>query len=441
MGAEMNFPAKFAEPAWPRWGAFRHPSFTVIWTASIVLNIGNAMFDTSSAWLMTSLNADPMAVSLVQVATALPVVLFTLPAGVLADTIDSRRLLIAVQVSGAALMAILATLTSLSRVTPAGLLLAIFLSSASLSLGAPAWLSITPLLVRRRELDGAAAANGVGHNIGRAAGPTLGGLAIGALGIAGPFWIACAACLVAVAALLWWRPPARRLPSERFSVAVRAGLRYAAGSRHLRATSMRGVAFFIFASASWALLPLVARNQIAQGPICYGVLMSAIGAGAIGGSLALNSLRRGLRPDGILVLATIGAALALVLFAVARAPVLAASASLIAGASSAMVLASLYASLQISLPEHLRARGLAIFLSAFFAALTLGSLVWGRIAAMGGLPLAYFLAAAGILLAIPLARRWKLIRVAEFDPVQATPTLSSVGLTLDPNEPRGWRSI
>jgi len=80
-------------------------------------------------------------------------------------------------------------------------------------------------------------------------------------------------------------------------------------------------------------------------------------------------------------------------------------------------------------------------LSAFFAALTLGSLVWGRIAAMGGLPLAYFLAAAGILLAIPLARRWKLIRVAEFDPVQATPTLSSVGLTLDPNEPRGWRSI
>jgi MFS family permease len=106
-----------------------------------------------------------------------------------------------------------------------------------------------------------------------------------------------------------------------------------------------------------------------------------------------------------------------------------------------MVLASLYASLQISLPEHLRARGLAIFLSALFAALTLGSLVWGRIAAMGGLPLAYFLAAAGILLAIPLARRWKLIRVAEFDPVQATPTLSSVGLTLDPNEPRGWRSI
>jgi MFS family permease len=422
MDIEMNCSAKFREPAWPRWGAFRSAPFTIIWAASIVLNISNAMFDTSSAWLMTSLDADPTVVSMVQVAAAFPVVLFTLPAGVLADMFDSRRLLIAVQIAAAGLIAILATLVSLNRVTPALLLSATFLLSAGLSLGAPAWLSITSLLVSQRELDGAIAANGVGHNIGRAAGPTLGGLAIGGFGIAGPFWVNCVACLITVAALLWWRPPARRLSSERFAVAVSTGLRYAANSRQLRAASMRAIAFFLFASASWTLLPLMARNQVAQGPICYGVLLSAIGVGAIGGSLGLSWLKVRLGADRVVLIATLGAALGLVLFGAAYNPALAMCASFVAGASSAMVLASLYASIQASLPERVRARGLSIFLTVFFAALTVGSLMWGRIAGTEGLPAAYFLAAVGILLAIPLTWRWKLIGVIELDPPSTIPT-------------------
>jgi MFS family permease len=285
LSTEVNFSAMLAKPVPSRLGAFGHPAFAAIWTASTILNIGTAMFDTGSAWLMTSLNADPMAVSLVQVAAGLPIVLFTLPAGALADIIDSRWILIAVEIAIIVVIAAFAMLVSFGLATPAVLLLTIFLLSAGFSLTAPARLSITPLLVTRAELDSAIAANGVGYNISRAVGPALAGLVITGFGIAAPFWPDGFGNLVLIAALLWWRSPRKpteRPPAERLTSAVRAGLRFAANSRNLRAILIRTMAFFPFACASWALLPLVARSQMTQGPECYGTLLSMIGAGAIG---------------------------------------------------------------------------------------------------------------------------------------------------------------
>jgi MFS family permease len=110
-----------------RWGAFGHMAFAVIWTASIISNIGTAMFDTASGWLITSLNADPLAVSLVQVAVSLPLFLFTLPAGALADVIDARRLLIVVELVIVVISAIFAGLVSFGFATPFGLLATTFL--------------------------------------------------------------------------------------------------------------------------------------------------------------------------------------------------------------------------------------------------------------------------------------------------------------------------
>jgi hypothetical protein len=108
------------------------------------------------------------------------------------------------------------------------------------------------------------------------------GLSHHRIGIAAPFWLDGFGNLVLIAALLWWRSPrkpAERPPAERLTSAVRAGLRFAANSRNLRAILIRAMAFFPFACASWALLPLVARSQMTQGPECYGTLLSMIGAG------------------------------------------------------------------------------------------------------------------------------------------------------------------
>jgi MFS family permease len=408
---DLDPSATLMEPAPSRWGPFSDAAFTAIWTASLVMNIGNAMFDTSSAWLMTSLNANPMAVSLVQVAASLPIFLFTLPAGALADIIDSRRFLIAAEIATIAVIAVFATLVLLSLATPGALLLTTFLLSAGISLTGPAWLSITPLLVNRPELDGAIAANGVGYNISRALGPALAGLVIGGIGIAAPFWIDGAGYLVMIATLLWWRSPRRSaesLPAERLTSAVRTGLRYAANNRHLRATLIRAVAFAPFASAYWALLPLIARHQMVQGPEFYGIMVGALGVGATAGSFALTWLKAKIGPDRVVALGTLATAFALVLFGSARDPFVALSACIVAGASWTVVVTSLYVSAQVALPDWVRGRGLAILLAAIFGAMTVGSIGWGHIAGVEGLRIAHFVAAAGAMLAIPLTWRWKL---------------------------------
>ena len=345
-----------------RWGAFGSVAFTVIWTASVMSNVGTAMFETASGWLITSLDANPMTVSLVQVAVSFPVFLFTLPAGALADVIDSRRLLIAVEFAILAVSVIFAGLVSLDLATPALLLATTFLLGVGGALTSPAWGATTPLLVPKEDLDSATALNGVGFNVGRAAGPALGGLVIAAAGIAVPFWIFAASNAVIIAALIWWRKPrkaAESLPAERLVSAVRTGVRHAVNNQYLRATLMRVVAFFPFASAYLALLPLLARHEISGGPQTYGILLGAIGIGAVGGSLALRWLKDELGPDRLVATGSLGAAFALILFGLSHEPITAICACLLGGASWTVVLTKLYVSAQIALPDWARGRGLA----------------------------------------------------------------------------------
>jgi MFS family permease len=391
--------------------AFRHRAFTVVWIATVVSNIGSWMYNAAAGWLMVSLNGDALMVSLVQVANNLPMFMFALAAGALADIFDKRRFLIWVEAATTLLSAVFAALVALGHVTPATLLLFMFLIGVGGALSAPAWQSVVPLLVPAQDLAPAVAANSVGINISRAIGPALAGSIIGLAGIAAPFWVNALSNLGVIGALLWWRAPrgdASRLPAEGFVGAMQTGFRHARHNPFLRATLLRAVAFFLFASAYWALLPLVAHNRISGGPSLYGVLLGAIGAGALGGAFVLPWLKSRLGPDRMVAAATAGTAVSLVLFGLARTPAVAVAASFLAGACWIAVLANLNVSAQVALPDWVRGRGLAIFVTVFFGAMTLGSVVWGELADIAGLPLAHFIAALGALLAIPLTWRWKL---------------------------------
>jgi MFS family permease len=178
---------------------------------------------------------------------------------------------------------------------------------------------------------------------------------------------------------------------------------------------IRAIAFFVFGSAYWALLPLVARTQIVGGPALYGVLLGAIGAAAVGTAFVLRRLREKLGADSLVAAASLGTALATALFGLARHPATAIAASLIAGASWIAAVSSLNVSAQVALPEWVRGRGLAMYVTVMFGALTIGSAIWGEVAVILGLPAALILAAVGAMFGIPLTWRWKLQTGASVD--------------------------
>jgi MFS family permease len=406
------------------WTPFRHPAFTILWTATVVASIGTWMYNAACAWLMTSLSPNPLLVALVQVANALPMVLFAIPAGALTDIVDRRRLLVVAETATTALSAVFAVLVALGLVTPSVLLLFMFLIGAGSALDAPAWQAIVPELVPKQDLAPAIAANGVGVNVSRAIGPAVGGALTATGGVVVPLWINAISNLATVGALLWWHPPRKarsQIPAERFWRAIRTGWRYGSNSRPLRATAVRTAAFLVFASAYWALLPLVARHQIGGGPGAYGVLLGCIGLGAIVGAAALSPLRAKLGPDRVMAAATAGTVLALVLFGLARDLTTALVASLVAGVSWVAALATLNVSAQLALPDWVRGRGLALYVTVVFASMSLGSALWGQVATTLGLPAAHFLAGLGALVAIPVTWRCKLQFGAEVD---LTPALS-----------------
>ena len=412
MTTELNLDPKTPSSAEPRWGLLGNSAFMVILIATSLSSIGLAMFDTGSAWMMTSLNPSPRLVSAVQVATTLPLFLLTLPAGALTDVVDPRRLLIVTQTLAVAISIAFAAAASAGLAGPTSLLTTSFLMGMCGALAAPAWLLITTLLVRTAELDSAIAIDTAGYNVARAIGPAIAGYAIAKLSIAVPFWGCCVGNLALLAALIWWRAPRRpkeTLPAERLISAMTTGVRYVRYSREMDATLIRAIAFFPFASAYLALLPLVARSQgRGDGAEVYGQLMAAVGVGSIVATFALNWLKRRLGANGQAALGAIGTVVSLFLLAAAREPVLAFVASFISGAASIVALTTFFVSAQVSLPQWVRGRGLAIFLTVFFGALTLGSAVWGEVATAKGVPFALYCAGVGTLIGLALTWAWKL---------------------------------
>ncbi len=401
----------------PMLGAFAHPAFAIVWTASTCALIGIAMYDTASGWLMTTFDLNAFDVSLLHTATTLPIFLFTLPAGAIADIVDPRRMIIAVSYAIVALMAIFAAVVALDFVSPVLLLLTTFVLSAAWSLNIPAWLSIVPQLVPKTAIPEAMAAHSVGYNLSRTLGPALGGLIIVRYGPAAALWIFVVANLMVIAALTWWRAPGRlraSLPAERLSSALRTGLRHTANNRLLWATLARTIAIYPFTAAYWALLPLIARRT-GQGAEHYGILLSAISVGAILGSLGHEKLRRKFGPDRLIAAGTVVTALALAVFAVSYDLVFALGACLLAGIAWVNNLTCLYTSAQNVLPDWVRGRGLAVFLTIIYGTMTLCSAAWGEIAAKSGLSTALLLAAGGAVAAIPLTWRWKLQQGAALD--------------------------
>ncbi|MEN3952894.1 MFS transporter [Iodidimonas sp. SYSU 1G8] len=398
-------------------GPLRLPLFRALWIATIVSNVGTWMHDVGAGWLMTSLSSDPLMVALVQAATTLPMFLFALPGGALADIVDRRRLLLAAQAWSLLSAAALAVLTLLGLTDPLVLLALTFSLATAAALNAPAFQAIVPELVPRETLPQAVALNSLGVNISRAIGPALGGLIIAAAGPAAVFVLNAVSVLGVMLVLYRWRrtPAASHLPPEHFLGALRAGARYVRQSPELRVVLVRSIAFFLFASAIWALLPVIARRDMGLGPAEYGGLLAFMGGGAVTGAMLLPRLRRYVSANVLTIAAS--AAFALVAIALSRATDywMACAVMAVAGMAWIAMLSSLNVAAQMSAPAWVKARALAVYMVVFQGAMTAGSTLWGALAAQTDVRTALTVAAAGQVLALAVAFRYRLGGDARLD--------------------------
>lgn len=383
------------------WAPLSSPLYAMLFTATVISNIGTWMHEVGASWLMTEMTQDPAKVALIQTAVSLPIFLFALPAGALADLMDRRKLLIAINAVACLLALGLAVTIEFGFVGPWILIAFTFSLGVSAAFIAPAWQAIVPGLVNKSQLSAAVSLNGVGINISRAIGPAVAGALIVSSGIETPFWVNSVSYLFIISALLWWRPNEtahQGLPKEHILPAMISGLRYARHSKPLINTLVRALAFFIAASAFWALLPIIVNVEMEGQASLYGLATGLVGAGALAGAFALPKLKAHFSPSTLLlVVSLLDATLFIALSLTFNQGVLLVCCFLFGGAWI-IALANLNVSAQTSLPNWVRARGLSVFLTVFFGAMSLGSVVWGNIASV--LPLTDTLLIASFVLVL-----------------------------------------
>lgn len=304
----------------PMFSPLRHGIFAAIWTASILSAIGSQIQQVGAAWLMTSLAPNAEMVALVTAVSTLPILLFSLPAGALADIVGRRLVLFAAQLLMFGASAMLAIAAYLGSVTPYLLLFLTFAVGTGAAIMAPAWQSAVGDLVPREELPMAVALNVMAFNIARTVGPAVGGVILAVAGAEYNFTINALSYLALIGVLIAWRPAkaAQIATAEAVLPAMRDGIRYAFHASSVRRVLVRAMCFGFCSSVVVSLMALVARDLLGEGAAIFGLLMGSMGIGAVIGAGLLGTCRRRFSTEVLLRGAILVTASALVAIGLSR---------------------------------------------------------------------------------------------------------------------------
>ncbi|MGX5801686.1 MFS transporter [Bradyrhizobium sp. Arg314] len=378
---------------------FRHGIFRAVWSASLVSNFGGLIQGVGAAWMMTTIATSSYQVALVQASTTLPIMLFALVAGAIADSFNRRKVMLVAQTFMLVVSALLTLFTWLGWMTPWTLLAFTFLIDSGTALNSPAWQASVGDMVPRAKVPAAVALNSLGFNITRSVGPAIGGVIVAAAGAAAAFAANAVSYIGLIVVLARWKPtlPEQTLPRESLGAAMGAGLRYVAMSPNIAKVLVRGSAFGFSAGAVLALLPLVARDVVKGDALTYGIMLGAFGIGAVGGALISVRLRQLLSSEVMVRMAFCGFALCAFNAAVSHNAWQTSAGLLIGGACWVIALSHFNVTVQMSTPRWVVGRVLSIYQTATFGGIALGSWIWGVVADAHGAETALIAAAVAML--------------------------------------------
>ena len=385
----------------------RHLVFRRVWLASTLANVGGLIQSVGAAWMMISIAESADMVALVQTSVTLPTMLLSLVAGATADSLDRRKVMLGAQIFMLIVSVVLMACAWTGLITPWLLLLFTFLIGCGLAFNSPAWQASVGDMVPRKDLPSAVALTSMGFNIARSIGPAIGGAVVAAIGAAAAFAINTICYIPLIAVLARWRRPENPnvLPRETLGIAIAAGVRYVAMSPRICAVLVRAVVFCVGAGAVMALMPLIAKVLIRGGPLVYGLLLGAFGAGAVTGAIGNARLRAALSTESIVRWASTAFAAAAAIVALSTQLLATMAMLFIAGAGWLLVLSTFNVAVQMSAPRWVVARALSIYQMAAFGGLAAGSWLWGAVAESESIPAALLISAV-VLIGCAALGRW-----------------------------------
>jgi len=393
----------------------RLPSFRGLWAGSAIYFTGNAMQVMAASWLMVELTGSSFLAALVQTAVFFPMFLLALPAGVLADTMDRRRLILNSLRTQVGVLVILSLLAMLGWAGSTTLLVFTFAAGCCTALLSPAWNTSLADTVPRAEMPQAITAISIAWNSARALGPSIAGFVFAWLGAGWVFAMAVISAVLMMGAVQRW-PPAPHakspLPAERLWSGTLAGLRYARHSPMILAQLLRTVAYSGTGSALWALLPAIAAQQLQLGAAGFGILMGCLGTGAVAAGLVLGKLRSRLGLERLVATGCVVFAAVMLIAALVRIPMMVFVALAIGGAAWMAVMATFNTATQSSAPPWVRSRAVALHTISALGSFAIGSAFWGAVSGVAGLQIALGVAAVAMTAGIALAR-WFPLRMGE----------------------------
>ncbi len=396
----------------------------------MVSHLGAMIQAVGAAWMMSDLGGSPLMIALVQASATLPMMLLSLLAGAVADSLDRRRVMLVAQIFMFSVSAVLAACASFGVLSPWLLLIFTFLVGCGTAVNSPAWQAAVGDMVPRAALPGAIAMNSMGYNVARSLGPAAGGILVASLGAPAVFWSNVASYLGLIVVLARWRPPVRELnvPRERIVDAMAAGVGFVLLSPTIRSVLLRALVFSIPASALLALAPLIARDRLDGGVGAFGALLAAFGVGAITGAFSTSSLRRRLSPETIVRLSIVAVAVGTLGAGLGQTIWMTATALATAGMGWVLTLAAFNVAVQLSSPGWVVARALALYQMSAFGGMALGSWLFGALAERSGIGPALATAAVALVAGVILTRGLAL-------PHDAAPDLRPLGRFQPPPRP------
>jgi MFS family permease len=395
----------------------RNHLFRALWLGSIVSNIGTTMNDTAAVWTMTTLSGSATMISLMQTMSSLPLFLFALPAGALADLVDRRKLIVCAQV-GALLTAVgMAVFAKMGMLKESLLLLATFQLGLATAFTTPAWQALIPEVVGRENLASAIALSGVGYNIARALGPIAGGLLLASFGPV-PVFTLNAISFVAVIFVMGrgdYVATPRSAQREQMLGAMAAAIRYVRHAAAMRSVLARGGVHIFAAVAPVVLLSIIvhSRNWYASD---FGIMMGCFGVGAIATALLiLEKIRLRFSFDQVLFWASLASAASTITVAFAPDKTWMGIILFFNGAAWMAGLNTFSVASQSVFPNWVRARSSAIYLVVMQGGAALGAIIWGQLTGHFSVTMALGIATMFLLVSAVLSRLLPISHVENLD--------------------------